>query len=168
MKKIININKIIFFVLITFVSCDSKRIFDEYKDISNGSWSKDEIILFQFDINDTIAKRNLLINLRNNNEYPFSNLFLITDLTFPDGNKIIDTLEYEMTDKIGRFLGKGFSEIKENKLLYKENIIFPAKGNYTLSVRHAMRKSGEVSGIEFLNGITEIGFRIEKNNNNDR
>ncbi|PIE99071.1 MAG: gliding motility lipoprotein GldH, partial [Polaribacter sp.] len=60
---------------------------------------------FDFVVNDTLAKQNLFINLRNNNDYEFSNLFIITKLSFPSGEKIIDTLEYEMTDNSGRFLG---------------------------------------------------------------
>lgn len=157
-----NKNIIVFLLLITFISCDSKRVFDEYQTISNSSWVKNTKVKFNFTVNDTIAKRNLFFNLRNNNEYPFSNLFLIANIKFPDGKQIIDTLEYDMTDKTGKFLGVGFSEIKENKLFYKENIIFPSKGNYTVSVYQAMRKNGEVEGVKSLNGITDVGFRIEK------
>ena len=29
-----------------------------------------------------------------------------------------------------------------------------------------MRMNGEVNGVETLEGITDIGFRIEKHNNN--
>lgn len=163
-KRIIRNNKIIISILliISFISCDSKQIFDEYKSLENSTWNKEENISFEFKINDTISKQNLFINLRNNNDYPFRNLFLITNLTFPDGNKIIDTLEYDMADKTGKFLGEGFYEIKENKLFYKENIVFPIKGSYNFSVRQSMRKAGEISGIKSLKGITEVGFRIEE------
>lgn len=149
-------------VLISLISCDDKRIFDEYKTIPNAKWNSQEKVMFSFQIKDTLAKRNLFINLRNNNDYEFSNLFLITQMDFPDGQKIIDTLEYDMTDKTGRFLGSGFSQTKENKLFYKENITFPTVGNYTFFVSQAMRKNGEAKGLKQLNGITEIGFRIEK------
>lgn len=152
-------------LLITFLivtSCDNKRVFDEYTNISNNNWRIDTPVLFQFEVQDTIAKRNLFINLRNNNNYAFSNLFLITKMSFPDGQKIIDTLEYDMADKTGRFLGKGFTEVKENKLFYKENIRFPKKGKYEVEISHAMRKNGEVEGVDALQGISDIGFRIEK------
>ena len=115
-------------------------------------------------VTDTIQRKNLFINIRNNNEYSYSNLFLITQLEFPNGKKIVDTLEYEMTDVSGRFLGNGLTDIKENKLFYKENVVFPNSGDYKVSISQAMRKSGEVKGIKLLNGITEVGFRIEKVN----
>ena len=149
-------------LLIPLVSCDSNRIFDEYFTLNKSTWSKEESIQFIFPINDTLDRRNLFINLRNNNEYEFSNLFLITQLSFPDGQQIIDTLEYDMADPTGKFLGTGFSEIKENKLFYKENIIFPILGEYSVAIKQAMRKSDEIDGVHNLNGITDVGFRIEK------
>ena len=62
----------------------------------------------------------------------------------------------------GKWLGKGYGSIKENKLWYKENIIFTVKGVYTLQISHAMRKNGKADGIMELEGITDVGFLIEK------
>ncbi len=153
---------LIAFLMISFTSCDSKQEFDEYTSIPKASWNKQNTVTFLFSINDTVQKKNLFINLRNNKNYPFSNLFLIAEMDFPDGQKIVDTLEYDMTDVTGKFLGKGFTDIKENKLFYKENITFPKSGEYTFSVRQSMRKNGEVEGVASLDGITDVGFRIEK------
>lgn len=153
----------IFFVLL-LVSCDSKRVYDTYFPIYEATWNLDEKIKFPFEINDTITRNNLFINIRNTNEYAFSNLFLITELKFPNGKKIVDTLEYEMADATGKFLGNGFTELKNNKLFYKEHVVFPMSGNYEVSVSQAMRKSGETNGVNELEGITDVGFRIEKEN----
>ena len=164
MLKAIKNNKYksIIILVLLLVSCDSKRVYDEYSSIPDGFWDKEKKVSFKFSVNDTITKQNLFINLRNNNSFSFSNLFLITQLDFPDGQKIIDTLEYDMADKSGKFLGKGFSEIKENKLFYKENITFPNTGIYNVNIAYAMRKSDETEGLKTLAGITDIGFRIEK------
>jgi gliding motility-associated lipoprotein GldH len=67
-----------------------------------------------------------------------------------------------MADARGKYLGKGFTDIKENKLFYKEEKVFPAAGKYMLNIRHAMRKSGEVHPIPFLEGVQDVGFSIEK------
>ena len=145
-----------------FASCDSNGVFDQYTSLSGNVWSLDEPVEFEFQINDTITRNNLFINIRNNNDYGFSNLFLITHLNFPDGKKVVDTLEYEMADKNGKFLGYGISEKKESKLFYKEESIFPTSGNYKLSIQQAMRRNGSVDGIQELKGITDVGLRIEK------
>ena len=147
--------------LLLLFSCDDKSDFNLYKSIDNEGWKANEKIFFEFDVKDTISPKNLFINIRNNNEYAYSNLYLITELVFPNETKVVDTLQYEMADKTGRFLGVGFTEIKENKLFYKEKKAFPVSGNYTFNVRHAMRKNGEVKPIEFLKGIQDVGFSIE-------
>lgn len=143
-------------------SCDDVSEFNEYKTIENASWETNKKIVFQFDVKDTISPKNLFINIRNNNDYKYSNLYIITELNFPNETKIIDTLQYEMTDNLGKFLGDGFTEIKDNKLFYKEDKVFPNTGNYTVSVRQAMRKNGEINPMLFLEGISEVGFSIEK------
>ena len=66
-----------------------------------------------------------------------------------------------MADKKGAFLGDGFTEIKENKLFYKEKKAFPISGKYIFNVRHAMRKNGKINSIPYLKGIQDVGFSIE-------
>ena len=151
-------------VLFLFASCDSSRVFDEYKSLENNTWLQEVSIDFDFQITDTISRNNLYINIRNNNEYQYSNLYVITHLLFPDGKKIVDTLQYEMADKNGNFLGSGISEIKSSQLFLKENSAFPSAGKYKVSIKQAMRKNGNVDGIKELEGITDVGFRIEKVN----
>lgn len=161
--------KITLLVLISFLitACNDTAVFDKYTSVSNAGWHKDSIINFKFNPTDTISRNNLFINLRNNNNYEYSNLFLIVDINFPNNTSIVDTLEYEMTDAQGKFLGSGLTDLKENILEYKTNVIFPVTGEYNINVQQAMRKSGSVEGIENLNGITDVGLRIEKIKLND-
>tara|TARA_B100000787_G_scaffold153966_1_gene128484 strand:+ start:10829 stop:11332 length:504 start_codon:yes stop_codon:yes gene_type:complete len=151
-------------VFFVFASCDSNRVFDQYKSLENNSWLQDDPIKFKFQITDTISRNNLFLNIRNNKEYQYSNLYVITNIFFPNGKKIVDTLQYQMADKNGKFLGAGISEIKHNKLFLKENNIFPVSGKYKVSIWQAMRKNGSFDGIKELDGITDVGLRIEKIN----
>jgi len=164
METILKNNSFSFFLLmlIFLSSCDDKSDFNQYKSIENASWEANKKVLFEFVVKDTVSPKNLFINIRNNNEYPYSNLYLITAFSFPNGTIIVDTLQYEMADNTGRFLGEGFTEIKENKLFYKEKKTFPVSGKYLLSIRQAMRKNGEINPIPFLEGIIDVGFSIEK------
>ncbi|MDT7831152.1 gliding motility lipoprotein GldH [Flavobacteriaceae bacterium S356] len=156
-------NVFLILILVGFISCNSDNtIFDTYKTLDNGIWKADDPIEFSFLITDTISRNNVFINLRNNNAYSYSNLYVIANLNFPDGRKIVDTLQYRMTDNEGNFLGSGFSEIKENKLFYKEQKTFPMSGEYSVSIWQAMRKNGEIDQIKELKGISDIGLKIEK------
>lgn len=148
------------FILIFLESCTTNIEYSQYVSLSNG-WEKSKPVLFQIEQTDTISEKNLFIMLRNDEKYEFSNLFVITKLEQPDNKVIIDTLQYEMATPEGKWLGYGFSAVKESKLWYKENFTFPSKGKYTIKIEQAMRKIGESEGIELLEGITEVGLQIE-------
>ncbi len=150
----------LFLGLLFFASCDQTRVYDDYESVP-GEWHRDSVVQFRFQAPDTLKNYNLFINLRNNSDYPFSNLYLITELNFPNGKVISDTLQYEMAAPTGEWLGTGFGDVKESKLWYKENIKFTESGEYLVTIQHAMRKRDSVKGIEKLDGITEVGFRIE-------
>lgn len=146
-------------VVILSSSCDKKRVFDEYKSVGS-AWHKDSIVTFNLPELDSTKRYNLFVNLRDNNNYKYNNLFLIVSIEKQNGFTKVDTLEYQMANPDGSLLGDGFSDIKESKLVYKENEQF--KGKYKVHIKQAVRETGKVPGVKLLDGITEVGFRIEK------
>lgn len=163
MRSLLKMHKIglVFLLVVLFWACDSQRKYDVYKTIDSKGWGVEEFVDFEFEVKDTLASNNLFINIRNTNDYLYNNLFVITKLNYPNGLSVIDTLEYEMADVRGKWLGTGFTDVKENKLFYRENFTFPNSGNYKIQIQQAMRKRNEISGIEYLKGISDVGFRIE-------
>lgn len=149
--------------IMAMAACDGSIQRTDYHSVG-GAWPRDSIVEFTFSGLDTVAPHDIFINLRNDQTYPYSNLFLIAELRFPAGDVVTDTLEYEMARPNGEWLGKGRGGIMENKLWYKENIIFPTSGVYTLRISQAMRKNGKVNGIESLEGVTDVGYEITKSN----
>ncbi len=144
---------------VLIASCDKERVFDEYKSVGS-AWHKDSIASFDLPEMDTTKTYNLFVNVRSNDAYPYSNLFLIVQMDHPGRLSKVDTLEYVMADEEGNLLGNGFSDIKESKLFYKERVRFK-KGNYKVHIKHAVRETGKVQGVPELKGISEVGFRIE-------
>ena len=154
---------VILLCVFNFTACDEKMVFDSYKSVPS-QWHKDSIISFNFKAPDTLNNYNLFINLRNTSDYKYNNLYLIASLKQPHGKTVIDTLEYKMANEKGEFLGSGFSNVKENKLWYKgydSPFKFQENGEYQVKLQQAMRENGKVNGVINLEGITDIGFRIE-------
>jgi gliding motility-associated lipoprotein GldH len=145
-------------VVILFFSCDKKRVFDEYKSVGT-AWHKDSVVSFDLPELDSTKRYNLFVTLRDNNNYKFNNLFLIVGMELPNGFTKVDTLEYQMANPDGSLMGDGFSDIKENKLFFKEKVRF--RGKYKVNIKQAVRENGKVPGVTALEGITEVGFRIE-------
>ena len=159
--QIIKISLLALGLLCLVCSCDKARVFDDYKEF-DGKWNKDAVAAFTFEQKDTTSLYNLFVTMRNNNDYPYNNIYLIVQMEEP-GTKVtkVDTLEYQMANPDGSLMGNGFSDIKESKLWYKEKVRFPKVGKYTVKVQQAVRQAGQVPGVQELEGVTEVGFRIE-------
>lgn len=163
------IQKLACFVLLitgALASCNSGNQFSENRSLP-GYWDRDNAIEFTIPQLDSLKKYNIYINVRNTNDYRFNNIFLIVSMQFPHGRVNTDTLEYRMANPDGSWMGKGIGSIKENKLWYKEGVSFFEKGNYTISISHAIRNNGEVEGVTKLDGITDIGILVEEAGNNN-
>jgi gliding motility-associated lipoprotein GldH len=143
-------------------SCESNIEYIQYNSIEN-QWDKDSIQNFVFELADT-KKYNTYINLRINKDYPFSNIFLITTLT--DSLSVLskDTLNFKIADKSGKFLGKKRVNIIENSLIHKEKIELEKNKKYSVSIQHAMRVINKVSGLKSLDGVVDVGYKIENIN----
>lgn len=141
-------------------SCSKPTFFMNYKDF-NGHWPVYEKVLFTLDkgIENPV---NLMIYIRNNKQYPYSNLFLIAKLKTGDSLLLCDTLEYAMADARGKWLGKGFLEVKESKLWWRENYQLPAVENINVQLEHALRSNNSEQGIDNLEGIVGVGFAVEE------
>jgi gliding motility-associated lipoprotein GldH len=145
---------------ILLVSCNDKSIFDQYKSVGN-NWHKDSIVSFKLPKLEANKKYNLFVNIRDNADYQYSNLFLIVSLEHPNHTIKVDTLEFEMATPEGELLGNGFSDVKQSKLVYKQKERFTQRGNYKVKIQQATRQTGKIVGETHLKGITEVGFRIE-------
>lgn len=142
------------------VACNSDIVISESRSLP-GYWDKNDTIRFELPQLDSLNKYNLFVNIRNTNEYPFNNIFLIVTMEFPHGKTLVDTLEYKMAYPNGEWMGQGLGNVRDNKLWYKENVSFHEGGNYNIIITHAVRNNGDVEGVSSLEGITDVGYSIE-------
>lgn len=137
-------------------SCDSPAVYDFFQPVDDATWTKDKTFYFTFEVKDKSIPYDLTLELRNNNLYPYRNIWIISKEEQPVGPLRSDTLEYMLADKSGKWKGKGFS-LFSGSFPIKKNYYFPHEGRYTFSFSHHMTD-------EKLKGIHEIGFRVEKAN----
>lgn len=142
-------------LLIIYSGCDQFRVFEAYNKIPRSGWHKDSLAVFEIPISDSLQNHNLFINVRNDIEYRYSNLWLFIEIEPPQENSTIDTIELVLANPNGKWLGEGFGGIKTRQVLYKGGVYFPTSGDYKINIRHGMRE-------ELLKGLTDIGFRVEK------
>lgn len=157
MKKIIQLFIVLIFIGTGFISCDKTLVYEKYKTIPEAGWHKDSLVVFNIPIEDTLQNHNLLINIRNETTYNYSNLWLFIEIEQPDGKMLKDTFEIALADPSGKWFGKGTTGLKTRETIFRRNVTLPASGEYTVKIQHGMRQ-------EMLKGIHDVGFRIEKVN----
>jgi gliding motility-associated lipoprotein GldH len=106
---------------------------------------------------DTTTLHNFYINLRNGENYAYSNIYVFVELEFPNGKKSIDTVECILADPTGKWIGSGSGSIYDNRFLYQHGKQFPLSGRYKVNIQQGMR-------TDELNGINDVGFRISRTN----
>ena len=146
---------LIFIISFTFSSCNFSSIYNENVIVEDAKWQKDEAVRFEVMITDSLSNYNFFLNIRNTTDYRYSNLYVFLMTRFPNGNITRDTIECILADTEGRWLGKGWSNLKENNILLKKQLQFPLNGKYVFFVQQAMRD-------DVLEGIHDVGLQINK------
>lgn len=142
-------------MMLLLVSCNGSLIYTDVAEMPDSAWNLFNNPDFSFPVTDTTKNTNIFFTIRTGSRYPYRNIFLFVTTKAPDGKSITDTLEYEIADEKGNWLGKGFGDIHELKLPFRQNVYFPIKGTYHLIIRHGMR-------TEDLKGVYDIGLTVEK------
>ena len=137
------------------LSCQSNDIYKQVKDIPEASWSKNNVLGYQFTIEDTLQPYHVYLDVRNTTKYRYQNLYLFIETTSPAGQSVRDTFECVLADDRGRWYGKGWGDVYENRIPYKRFIRFPRAGTYSIDIQQAMRTAN-------LKHITDIGVTITK------
>ena len=144
-----------FLLMIGLVSCDSNKVFEEYIEVENATWIKDNVASFEFNAKDTTTAHNLYINVRNTGDYAYSNLYLFVTMQGPNGGLLKDTVNCVLADSRGKWLGNGVGDLWDLRIPYVGGFKFAQSGKYIVTLEQAMRVEG---GIEC---ITDIGLRVE-------
>ena len=146
---------LIIFIGFFFISCDNKKSFI-YK-FTNDQWDfQKDTIQFTYDVDKIGAKYDVSLFLRNNLNYSYRNIYMFVEILHLNNIILTDTIQYAITDKYGRWYGKGIGDTRDNYFLFESNMSFPQTGTYTFNIRHGMRTNP-------LLGCNRIGLKISEN-----
>lgn len=157
MRRPIKILLVAFVATLLFWSCNKNVIFTEYRKFDKEEWYSKNKAVFEVDIKENNSLNNISLMIRHADSYPYSNVFLFLETTYPDGKSNIDTMEVIMANSKGEWLGSGAGDIFDLKVPIKRNVKFPMTGKYKFSFQQAMR-------TDPLPLIMDFGFEIERSN----
>ncbi|HPA86177.1 MAG TPA: gliding motility lipoprotein GldH [Bacteroidales bacterium] len=145
-------------ILFLAAACIRNVVFTDTADIKGNTWALADIPSFTVPVDDTLSNHDISFLIRTGSSYPFRNIYFFVTTTSPDGQSITDTLQYELADEKGNWYGRGFGDIHELRLPYRNNVFFPMKGDWRIDIQHGMR-------VGDLRGVYDIGVRVELSQN---
>jgi gliding motility-associated lipoprotein GldH len=153
-NKYINNSYKILIIIFLFIACQQNLSYEKYISIDRESWNSAQKLFFPVEIKDTSVLYNIYINVRNTNDYPFSNLWLNIGTKFPDNQSFEKRINLTLADSSGKWLGQPQGDLNDEKILIQQNAFFQKPGTYTFSLEQIMRQDP-------LPGILAIGLRVE-------
>ena len=153
MKSLLR-NSIYLLLLIWITTaCDKQTLYYSYQSIPSSEWTKSDTLFFNVPITDSLVFLHLSAEVRNNNYYPYRNLYLIISHNLEDSTTWqTDTLKYMLANEEGKWNGEGWNSLYHSSLPLK-TAVPRHPGNYTFKIIHGMKD-------EKLLGINDIGIKI--------
>ena len=142
-------------------SCGEPPLMAESKEVSMDGWPSEERLLFHWDVQDTLQRQDLLLDIRHDQTYPYSNLYVFLTYRYPNGRSRVDTVECTLANERGEWRGSGFGDLVDHRFLLQSGIQFPLRGRYGLEVRHGMRQDP-------IPAVANVGLRLEAHQGDSR
>lgn len=147
-----------FFLLMcaaVFTSCDPARVYDENRTLEGNAWYYGSKLPFDVQIKDTTKYYNVLVNLRVDANYKYSNIFMLVHTTNPDKKTDQRRIEIRLADESGRWMGSGLGDLYDYRFPAFRKVKFPQQGFYRFELEQNMRD-------DTLMHIKSAGIRVEE------
>lgn len=136
-------------------SCSGPELVKDHVLMPEEGWYADSVVHFSFEVKDAQQAHNVYYFLRQNLNYPYSNIYLRDSIIDAQGYVAhTSTKQFFVANPFtGQPIGSGLAEMRDNTMLGYEAIKFPKAGKYTIRVRQYMR-------ISPLPGILSAGVMV--------
>lgn len=132
---------------------DTNTVFDEFHEVNIKKWSWHEPQTFVFEVKEDNYVYDMICGLRISGSYAYSNIWLLYTVEGPD-IKMKQQFQITLSDKTGKWLGKGMSNLLSYEQRFLGNIKLK-KGKYTVKISQNMRD-------EELAAVSDLGLKIIK------
>lgn len=126
-----------------------KIVFEKEYPIPNSAWTYADTLNFAFDIVDTMALYDIVVYIKHRSDYGFQNLYTRISTKFPTGDRRSQTLNFDLADNTGKWVGKKSGDNRDFEVKIQENAFFNQTGQHVITLEQMMRVSS-LSGIESI------------------
>lgn len=142
-------------LLITVASCTTGAFYQSSVSPTNGLWTYDAPLAFEFDIQDTLARYDFYLDVQHSTDYPFQNLYVKVITEHPQTPPQEDVVSLELANKLGLWEGKCANEKCKVRIPLQTNARFDEIGPYALRFNQYTR-------TDSLQGVLEMALSIQK------
>lgn len=140
---------VLFVSLSMLMSCaPGANEYGDFQEISPNGWAYNDTLTFHPSMTDSIATGSLMIALRHDNEYIYSNLWVEVSYE-QQGRMVADSMNLELADAYGHWFGQGFGA----RYQLSDTVVpkIRLRNGSTIKIRHIMRD-------DTLKGIEQVGI----------
>lgn len=143
LKKIV----LLAFPIFLLTACGENLLFEKTLEISESGWTYEQPVSFDFSVQDTTQRYDIVLDVGHSVEFGFQNLYVQIHTTFPSKEIKSQVLSLELAGASGIWNGDCGSDICHAEIPLQKNVLFPEVGNYQIKAEQYMRKS-PLPGLE--------------------
>lgn len=149
-----NLSILLFILLL--ISCDFNTVYHTYNHIPPAGWNKNDTLYYNVIPITYSEALQTFIEIRNNNHYPYSNLYLFIHHNLPDTSLFFtDTIECILADEQGKWKGEGLGTLYQSSVTWKDFHVKDSNMNYQIKITHGMTNN-------VVKGIVDVGIHMKK------
>lgn len=138
-----------FLVVFAFLSsCDEGVVYYRFHSIKNSNWNQAtaDFLIDSLTV-DPDKRYDIVLEIVNNNQYLYQNIWLLVQQNITDTTFVSDTVEITLADSHGKWLGKGSAGLYQLSVPYKASVALDSTRAYLVRIRQVM-KDNPIKGIE--------------------
>lgn len=146
----------ILFIVSLISACQGNEAYFRFEELKRAEWGRYDTLYYEIDSIETNKLHTVYLEVTNNVNYPYQNLWLFVQDNLPDSIFHEHKVECRLADESGKWIGAGFGSLYQSSFIYKTRVIFSDdRKNYRMKIVHGMRD-------ELLTGIERVGVKIVK------
>jgi gliding motility-associated lipoprotein GldH len=136
-----------------FSACGKSNLCDKKYDFPQQTWTYQDTLNFGFEVKDTMALYDLVLNINHRSDYAYRNIYTKIYTQFPDNQRIQQVLSLDISDLTGKSAGNCSGDNCSVEIVLQPNAFFNKVGKHQITLAQFMR-------ADSLKGIEKIAFRV--------
>lgn len=149
-----SLKHLLLFITVALAACGRETLLDQSRELPAAGWSATDTLDFQFEVTDTLAVYDILVDLAHATTYPNQNVYVKVLTEFPNGAKLDQTLSLELANRAGRWFGDCDAESCDFEVAIQRSAFFNQTGQHRIRVLPYMRRDP-------VEHVRNFGVRIE-------